>query len=224
MASNYREHRENRMVGILRRTAIFDELVERFVAGQSVICVADWVYKSKPKGLEAVSYGTLRVYLTALRARIRHYVVEQIQGNHEPSPPPEPLQAERIAEAIQMTPMPPHRLDRFESMIDKKLRDLSTTDMLRGWFVIQEERIHEMRQLEARTPGMLLPNGYKEIELGVRIAVAIARIDMAAEMFRAKGMFASTMPPTGSLAPGPDDLAVFSSFAREGRSGRATDD
>jgi hypothetical protein len=34
VTSNYREHRENRMVGILRRTAIFDELVKRFVAGQ----------------------------------------------------------------------------------------------------------------------------------------------------------------------------------------------
>jgi hypothetical protein len=174
VTSNYREHRENRMVGILRRTAIFDELVKRFVAGQSVICVANWVYKSKPKGLEAISCGTLRVYLTALRARICRDVVEQIQQNHELSLLPESVQAERIAQAIQLTPMPPHRLDRFEMLIDKKLRDLATTDMLRGLFVIQEERIHEMRQLEARTPGTLLPNGYKEIERGVRIAVAIA--------------------------------------------------
>lgn len=109
--------------------------------------------------------------------------------------------------------MPPHRLDRFESMIDKKLRDLSTTDKLRGWFVIQEERIHEMRQLEARTPGMLLPNGYKEIELGVRIAVAIARIDMATEMLRTRGMFAfTTKLPNCSATPQPDDLAVFAAF------------
>jgi hypothetical protein len=203
VASNYREHRENRMVGILRRTAIFDELVKRFVAGQSVICIADWVYKSKPKGLEAVSYGTLRVYLTALRARIRRDVVEQIQQNHELSLP-ESVQAERIAQAIQLTPMPPHRLDRFEILIDKKLRDLATTDMLRGLFVIQEERIHEMRQLEARTPGMLLPNGYKEIERGVRIAVAIARTDMAAEMFRAKGMMNNIgIPPKGASSRDP---------------------
>ncbi len=184
----------------MRRTAIFDELVKRFVAGQSVICVADWVYKSKPKGREAVSYRTLRVYLTALRARIRRDVVE----HHEPSLLPESVKAERIAQAIQLTPMPPHRLDRFEILIDKKLRDLATTDMLRGLFVIQEERIHEMRQLEARTPGMLLPNGYKEIERSVRIAVAIARTDMAAEMFRAKGMMNNIgIPPKGASSRDP---------------------
>jgi hypothetical protein len=51
------------MVGILRRTPIFGELVKRFAAGQSVIQVADWVYESKPKGLGGVSYGTLRVTL-----------------------------------------------------------------------------------------------------------------------------------------------------------------
>jgi len=109
-----------------------------------------------------------------MQARAEGDVVEQIQQNHELSLLPESVQAERIAQAIQLTPMPPHRLDRFEMLIDKKLRDLATTDMLRGLFVIQEERIHEMRQLEARTPGTLLPNGYKEIERGVRIAVAIA--------------------------------------------------
>jgi len=88
------------MVGILRRTTIFDELVKRFVAGQSVIEVTDWVYKSKPKA-GGVSYGTLRVYLTPLQARIHHGVVEQIQQDHESSPPSEPVQAERIAQAIQ---------------------------------------------------------------------------------------------------------------------------
>jgi hypothetical protein len=130
-ASNYREHRENRMVGILRRTTIFVELVKRFVAGQSVIRVADWAYEFKPKGLEHASYGTLRVYLSALRARIRQDFVEQSQQNHESSPTPESVQAERIAQAIQMTPMPPHRLDRFEGMVDKRLREVQATDILK---------------------------------------------------------------------------------------------
>jgi hypothetical protein len=75
---------------------------KRFVAGQSVIRVADWVYKSKPKGLEE----RFAFNLPRRKLAFRQDVVEQIQQNHEPSSPPEPIQAERIAEAIKMTPMP----------------------------------------------------------------------------------------------------------------------
>jgi len=41
------------MVGILRRTPIFGELVKRFAAGQSVIQVADWSTNPNLKGLGA---------------------------------------------------------------------------------------------------------------------------------------------------------------------------
>ncbi len=201
------------MVGILRRTAIFDELVKRFVAGQSVIRVADWVYESKPKGLEDASYGTLRVYLTALRTRIRQDVIEQIQQNHEPSPSPEPVQAQRIAKAIQMTPMPPHRMDFITSLIDEKLRSLVAADGLRALFLIQMERVQELRTLERRTGSLLLPNGFKEIESARNILNDLAKIELAGDLQRSKGVLNSiAMQPSGSITPRPDDLATFATF------------
>jgi hypothetical protein len=100
-----------------------------------------------------------------------------------------------------------------------------------------------MRQLEARTQGMLSPNRFKEVELLKNIAETKAKIELAGEMFRAKGTMNNIgMPPPGSVKPRPDDLAVFASFdavdrnlaqaatehvinmfrVRDDRSGRAT--
>jgi len=95
-----------------------------------------------------------------------------------------------------MTPMPPHRLDRFHRMVDKALRDVAAMDILKMAFVIQEERVNELRTMESRTQGMLVPNGVKEIELLKNIAEAIAKIDLGAELRRAKGMLSGAPSPT----------------------------
>jgi hypothetical protein len=112
-----------------------------------------------------------------------------------------------------MTPMPPHRLDRFEAMIDKRLRDVQVMDMLRAAFLIQQERVFELRSLEARTQGMLVSNGFKEIELLKNIAETMAKIECAEHIRAVKAGIANAgMPLPGAIVPQPDDLAVFATF------------
>jgi hypothetical protein len=191
-----RERRSNMLIGLLRRTSIFDELVKRFVQGQSVVQVSTWVYDLKPEGpLKDASYNTIRAYLTALRARVRTEVAEHLEKHQE-----RVVKEEEIIQTIRATPMPAHRPDHFTSLIDQRLRDLSATDILRGAFVLQLERVEEMRQLE-RTQETLVPRGYKEIEVLVSIAVSIGKIDLGVETLRQKNLRDSTRPPRGTVTP-----------------------
>lgn len=188
-----RERRNDMLIGILRRTPIFDQLVKRFVEGQSVVRVATWVYDLKPEGpLKDGSYNSIRTYLTALRARVRNEIADHLQKRHE-----RVVKEEEIVQTIQAKPLPPHRIDRFKRTVDKALREVEAIDLLKYAFLRQEERVHEMRLLEARTQGMLIPNGYKEIELLKTIADSIAKINMGTEILRGKRLLDSTMPPIG---------------------------
>jgi hypothetical protein len=97
-------------------------------------------------------------------------------------------------------------------MVDKKLREVQATDILKVAFMIQEERVHAMRKLEVRID-VLLPNGFKEVELLKNIVEAIAKVDYAEHMRAVKGGIANAgMPPPGAIVPQPDDLAVFATF------------
>jgi hypothetical protein len=110
--------------------------------------------------------------------------------------------------------------------------------MLKRLWLRQEERLDAMCQMESRT-GMLLPNGYKEIEASRNIIAEIAKINLGNNLLRDKGTLNNFgLLLAGTVTPQPDDLAVFKSFdmvdrnlaraaiervihmAREGRSGR----
>jgi hypothetical protein len=95
------------------------------------------------------------------------------------------IKEEEIVRTIKSKPMPADRRGHFARLIDQGLRGLSATDILRTAFVVQLDRVEEMRKLE-REQGVLVPRGYREVKALVSIAVSIAKIDVKVAPFRRK--------------------------------------
>jgi hypothetical protein len=205
-----RKRKHDIFVSRLRRTSIFNQLVKRFVEGESVAQVATWVYYLKPEGpLKEAAYHTIREYLTALRMRVRNEVADRLEKRREKVvEETAPIPHEEVAQVIREAPLPPppHVTDDITKLVDKAVRSIDSGTMLKYTFMVQKDRVKRLLALESSANGMLHPNGYREIDVLKSIAEAVRKFEVGEEIIRNRNLYNTLLPPAGTITPEPGDL------------------
>ena len=189
-----RQRYEQAWIMKLRRTPQFRELVRRLVKGDPVWGIARWLMTCPERGeLSGCSFETLRKYLTALAFRVRENAdwSERLDlGDFEKGAVHAHLQA-KVSAAVKNLP-DPAGFDDLRKTVAEEVQRLDTMTMLRYCFVIQNQRLNELLELEKRAK-LPLPQGNKIIKVLVQIAVEIGKLELGEARQRASFDFGASV-------------------------------
>ena len=195
-----RERRAHLWISKLRKVPLFTQILDRMVKKESVHQTARWVHE-QPDGMKGELAGcsveTIRGYLNCLNVevnRARTHVVRLELSDVRRATAHEHLQA-KVSAAVKGKP----DLDGFGDIqlyVTQEIHKLDAATMLRYAFVIQQERVRELRDFEKKTK-MPMPFGNKTMEVLMEIAAEIRKVELGEAYLRSRGG-----PPCGSPFPG----------------------
>jgi hypothetical protein len=174
--------RADKCIATLRELGCFQELVRRFIYGQSVSEVARWLHNAKlPGALSNGSYRTVRAYLTPLRTRVRAHVRESNLHHTEAS-------VQDVSQALNEDVGRPNPVDDIRKTIDREMQSVDALTMLKyEWFILLD-RIRPMLETEAKS-GSMNPLLNREFDRLRIIAVAIGRLEIGATIMRDRATY-----------------------------------
>lgn len=185
----------------LRRIPQFPELVRRLVRGDTAWSVSKWLATCPARGeLSGCSFETLRKYLTALAVRVRENADRTPRLNlsdFEKAAVHAHLQA-KVTAAVQDLP-DPAGFDDLRKTVTEEAQKLDAATMLRYCFMIQQQRVMELRELEKKTK-MPLPYGDRIVRTLMRIAAEIRKLELGEAVLR-KDRMSEERPFSGGPAP-----------------------
>jgi len=163
-----RERRAHLWIAKLRKVPLFPQILDRMVKKESVRQIAQWVYE-QPDGMKGELAGgtveTIRGYLNCLNVevnRARTHVVELDLTDVRRAAVKEHLQA-KVAAAVKGQPDPDGFKD-VELYVTQQVERLDSAKLLKYTFIIQQQRVIEIRQLEKATK-IPMPFGNKAVEV-----------------------------------------------------------
>lgn len=196
-----RERSESLWIMKLRRIPQFPEIVRRLLKGETVWGVAGWLMSCPDRGeLSGCSFETLRKYLTCLAIRVRENAERTPRfnlGDMEKAAVHAHLEAKMRA-AVKDLP-DPAGFDDLRKIVTEETEKLDALAILKYCFVIQRERVKELRELE-RKAKMPLPHGNKTVQVLALIAAEIRKIEVGDECLKKIGSQSGAMSP-GRLVP-----------------------
>jgi hypothetical protein len=181
---------------------VFDGLIRRLLNGESVYSISLWLHDVAPREARC-GLSTWRRNVSHLRDHLKLH----IERRKENALPNVAVQQEIISkfgkeredqlalEALQRKP-----IEEIKRVVSRAMSELDAMMILKFAFLIQKERVDEMRELEKKIK-MPMKGGYKEIEVMKSIGAEIAKIEMGNTLMRLKGAVPVPSFPSTDINP-----------------------
>jgi hypothetical protein len=177
-ALTVREKRHYLRMKLLRKLPQYQEVVRRLVRGQSVAMTAHWLLNFEDRGpLTGCTYSTLRTYLQTLGQKVREasMTVERLDLAHLRKRAVETMDS--MSEAVLKELEVPDPTRELKKMVTEEVERLDASTMLKYCFMIQKERLEEVRKIEKQT-GLPMPYGNHHVKVLAGIAAEIRKVEM----------------------------------------------
>lgn len=187
-----RERRAHLWIAKMRRVPLFTQILDRMVKKESVRQIARWVYE-QPDGMKGELAGcseeTIRGYLNCLNVevnRARAHVVRLDLKDVRKAAVTEHLNA-KVSAAVKGLP-DTDGFDDIQKYVTQQIQKLDAATMLRYCFMIQQQRVRELRELEKATK-VLMPSGDKALRVLAEIAAQVWKVEAGEALLRAKNVW-----------------------------------
>jgi hypothetical protein len=192
-----------RFIAHRQRLPCYNAIVRRLTQRQSVRSLAFWLTQQNlegPAGHWSVLYwqkllGPLDRQVRAARERALR--AERRESRHPEPPTPEKVEAvlaEVFTPQSLLRDAMPESVREVWKHVEQAGDDLTSERILKYAFLIQQERVDELRATEKKL-GTLMPFGHREITALTRIGEALGKLQLGEALMRGK------LPPGVTVMP-----------------------
>ena len=199
-----RHRKEELYVRALRRHPYFDEIVKRIMAGKSVHSIARYCKESASKfaGVKNYHFFTWRLYISALRQRIRPLLKEV--DIKEPTPELcavllDQMRRDNDLPIEDQAPSPKPVERGLLASMKRAAREINAEEVIKLACLQQADRIELLLAREQKS-GVLEKNGYKEMLILVKVGVALAKQELGQNFMRAARLYNNSEKPATQKA------------------------
>jgi hypothetical protein len=182
---------------------VLQAIVRRLTDGQSARSVAVWLTQQNlewPAGRWSLWYwrkllGPLDRQVCA--ARERALSAERRETRHPEPPTPEQIEAvlaEIVTPQSLLRDAMPESVREVWKHVEQAGDDLTAEKILKYAFLIQQQRVDELRATEKKL-GIIMPFGHREITTLIRIGEALSKCESGANTMRGKNPGVPPLPP-----------------------------
>jgi len=159
----------------LRRLVCYPEIVKRLTNHESIHSVTRWLERSNAGGRHLCSESWRR-YVTVLKREIEKARPKVLEVEQQATVADIKEVQNIIEEEVAEMPLSPQGLALFKQ-VQKAMKTLHAENMLKFSFVIQQQRVQRLLNMENVT-GVLARDGYKEIETLANLSAQVLRFEL----------------------------------------------